>query len=807
MGYLRRADRIANWLLQPAASIALRYGLALVSIAAALGLAQTFLRFHLPQPFAAFALSAIAITFWYGGTVPGILAAVLASLARSYFFDPDISSVSRILYDVVFLVFALMMVWITRVRKELEVKVAKRTMELTQATESLKPLTKQLEREEAYLAEAQRLSHTGSFGWRLSTGEIFWSDETFRIFQYDRATKPGVEQVLQRVHPEDAALVRQSIERASQDGRGFDIEHRLSMPDGVIKHVRVVGHPIAKDESGELEFIGAITDITDRKRAEALLAGEKRLLEMVAGGYSLAQILDGLCRLVEEQAPDVLASILLLDSNGKQLWHGGAPSLPKAYNDAVNGIVIGPSVGSCGTAACLGKQVIVSDIANDPFWTEFRELALAHSLRACWSTPIFSAEGKVIGTFAMYYREPRSPSPRDQDIIGQITHLAGVAIQHKLAEDALRRSESYLAEAQRLTHTGSWVWRVAGMQALHLSDEWYRIYGFDPKHGMPDREQRLERIHPEDRAKYRATIDRAVAANSDYDIEFRLLLPGGTVKYIQSVGHPVLDASRNLVEFVGSTSDITERKRAEEALRQAQADLAHMNRVNTMSELAASLAHEIRQPIAAAVTDANTCLRWLMRENPDVEEARQTAVRIVKDATRAAEIISRIRLLFKKGTPERELVDVNEVIRDMIVLLRSEAARYSISVRTELARDIPQVTADRVQLQQVLMNLMINGIDAMKDVDWTRELAIKSQRAETDQLLVLVSDTGMGLPLQQTEQIFNAFFTTKPNGTGMGLSISRSIVESHGGRLWAGDNSPCGASFYFTLPIEVEAHE
>jgi len=807
MGYLRRADRIANWLLQPAASIALRYGLALVSIAAALGLAQTFLRFHLPQPFAAFALSAIAITFWYGGTVPGILAAVLASLARSYFFDPDISSVSRILYDVVFLVFALMMVWITRVRKELEVKVAKRTMELTQATESLKPLTKQLEREEAYLAEAQRLSHTGSFGWRLSTGEIFWSDETFRIFQYDRATKPGVEQVLQRVHPEDAALVRQSIERASQDGRGFDIEHRLSMPDGVIKHVRVVGHPIAKDESGELEFIGAITDITDRKRAEALLAGEKRLLEMVAGGYSLAQILDGLCRLVEEQAPDVLASILLLDSNGKQLWHGGAPSLPKAYNDAVNGIVIGPSVGSCGTAACLGKQVIVSDIANDPFWTEFRELALAHSLRACWSTPIFSAEGKVIGTFAMYYREPRSPSPRDQDIIGQITHLAGVAIQHKLAEDALRRSESYLAEAQRLTHTGSWVWRVAGMQALHLSDEWYRIYGFDPKHGMPDREQRLERIHPEDRAKYRATIDRAVAANSDYDIEFRLLLPGGTVKYIQSVGHPVLDASRNLVEFVGSTSDITERKRAEEALRQAQADLAHMNRVNTMSELAASLAHEIRQPIAAAVTDANTCLRWLMRENPDVEEARQTAVRIVKDATRAAEIISRIRLLFKKGTPERELVDVNEVIRDMIVLLRSEAARYSISVRTELARDIPQVTADRVQLQQVLMNLMINSIDAMKDVDWTRELAIKSQRAETDQLLVLVSDTGMGLPLQQTEQIFNAFFTTKPNGTGMGLSISRSIVESHGGRLWAGDNSPCGASFYFTLPIEVEAHE
>jgi C4-dicarboxylate-specific signal transduction histidine kinase len=190
-----------------------------------------------------------------------------------------------------------------------------------------------------------------------------------------------------------------------------------------------------------------------------------------------------------------------------------------------------------------------------------------------------------------------------------------------------------------------------------------------------------------------------------------------------------------------------------------------------------------------------------------VEEARQTTARIVKDATRAAEIISRIRLLFKKSTPDRELVDVNEVIRDMIVLLRGEATRYSISVRTELARDIPQVMADRVQLQQVLMNLMINAIDAMKDVDRTRELAIKSQRGETDQLLVLVSDTGVGLPLHQTDQIFNAFFTTKPNGTGMGLSISRSIIESHGGRLWTGENSPRGASFYFTLPTEVEAHE
>ncbi len=249
------------------------------------------------------------------------------------------------------------------------------------------------------------------------------------------------------------------------------------------------------------------------------------------------------------------------------------------------------------------------------------------------------------------------------------------------------------------------------------------------------------------------------------------------------------------------------RARDQEALRQAQTDLAHVNRVTTMGELTASLAHEVNQPIAAAVTDANTCMRWLTRDHPDVEEARQAASRVIKDATRAAEIISRIRLLFKKGAPQQELVDVNEVIREMVVLLRNEASRYSISLRTELVADLPQVMGDRVQLQQVLMNLMNNGIDAMKEVAATRELALKSQRAGNGELMVSVSDTGVGLPPQQADQIFNAFFTTKVDGTGMGLRISRSIVESHGGRLWAANNSPRGASFHLTLPTKVEAHE
>jgi C4-dicarboxylate-specific signal transduction histidine kinase len=250
-----------------------------------------------------------------------------------------------------------------------------------------------------------------------------------------------------------------------------------------------------------------------------------------------------------------------------------------------------------------------------------------------------------------------------------------------------------------------------------------------------------------------------------------------------------------------------ERKHAEEALREAQGDLARVSRVTTMGELTASLAHEVNQPIAAAVTNANTCLRWLTRDQPDLAEAREAAARIVKDATRAAEIISRTRLLFKKGTAQRELVSVNEMVREMIVLLRGEATRHKILIGTELEADLPQILGDRVQLQQVLMNLMLNGIEAMKEVDGKREMVIKSQRAENEEVLVSVSDSGMGLPAERTDQIFKAFFTTKPQGTGMGLSISRSIVESHGGRLWAADNTPRGASLYFTLPAKGEAHE
>jgi PAS domain S-box-containing protein len=382
--------------------------------------------------------------------------------------------------------------------------------------------------------------------------------------------------------------------------------------------------------------------------------------------------------------------------------------------------------------------------------------------------------------------------------------------ERKQAEEKLRRSEAYLAEGQRLSHTGSWAWNVDTQEIIHSSREHSRLLGFDSEEGPWSLEKLRGRVHPEDREELSETWKRAVHEGKDYEADFRVVLPGGAVRHIHGVGHPLFNQSGNVIEFVGTSVDVTERKRAEEErerLRQAQADLARVNRVTTMGELSASLAHEIKQPIAAAITDANTCLRWLARDEPDLQEARAAAMRVVKDATRASEIVSHVRLLFKKSTSERELIDVNEIIREMIVLLQNETKRYSIVVRTELAEDLHQVMGDRVQLQQVMMNLILNGIEAMRETGGTRELAIKSQAAKDAHLMVSVSDTGVGLPPEKAEQIFNAFFTTKPHGTGMGLSISRSIVESHDGRLWAAANAAHGASFHFTLPTKIEVDE
>ncbi|HVI09479.1 MAG TPA: ATP-binding protein [Candidatus Binatia bacterium] len=500
------------------------------------------------------------------------------------------------------------------------------------AAEQLHKLYDVIKRSEAYLSEAQRLSHTGSFGWQVASGSVYWSAETFRIFEVEPEAQLHLDAVMQRVHPEDRWNVRQIIDSAAREKKDFDLEHRLLMPGGLVKHVRAVGHPSFKNESASLEFVGVITDITERKRAE----------------------------------------------------------------------------------------------------------------------------------------------------------------------NALQRSQFYIKEGQRVARMGSWAYDPGGFFE-YWSEELFQIYGLDPHKGAPTLEQYLAVIHPQDRESMAEVIKAMLLERCGCDVKKRILRSDGELRYIRCVGIPVVEADA-LKGFLGTAIDVTEQEQLEqerERLRQLEAELAHTNRVSMLGEMAASLAHELKQPLAAAITSANSCIEWLAHEPPNLERARAAAARIDKYGNRAAEIIDHIRSLYRKSPSQREPVNVNEIVHEIFPLLQSEASRYSIAMRLELADGLPRIEADRVQLQQVFMNLMLNAIEAMQDTGG--ELAVTS-RLQEGQPLFAVSDTGMGLPEGIADQIFSAFFTTKPQGSGMGLAISRSIVESHGGRLWATANDGRGATFYFTLP-------
>ena len=377
--------------------------------------------------------------------------------------------------------------------------------------------------------------------------------------------------------------------------------------------------------------------------------------------------------------------------------------------------------------------------------------------------------------------------------------------ERRRAEEELRRSEAYLAEGQRISHTGSWGWNVATGE-LFWSQEHFRIFGFDHETTKPSSAMFLERIHPNDRPFVEQTIDWAVRERIDFELDYRIVLTDGSTKYLQSLGHPVISESGDLVEFVGTVIDATERKGAEEALREAQAELAHVTRVMTMGELAASIAHEINQPLAAVVTNGGACLRWLAGESPNLDEAREAAQRIIRDGNRANEVINRIRALMRKTDTEKTSLDINEVIEEVILLTRNETTRSDVTVGMELAADLPPVFGDRVQLQQLMLNLLMNGVEAMASVDdRPRELLIQSRSHESDQVLVAVQDCGKGIDMDDLEKIFDAFYTTKLQGMGMGLAISRSIVEAHGGRLWATPNEGEGATIQFSLPMSSQS--
>ncbi len=647
------------------------------------------------------------------------------------------------------------------------------------AEEALGALSRDLQESKAKLEEAQRISHVGYWEWDPLTDRVNWSDETYRIYgmqPQERAMYLAT--VAEKIHPEDWKRATE----AAATGVPFNVECRLFRPTGEMRIADFQGD-VKRDSSGQpsLRF-GTIQDITDRKRAEqrlreseAYLAEAQRLSQTGSWAWNPAT---GDIRYWSEMC----FSVLGFDPTGP----------PPRYEEFIHRI---HPDDQAATRERFDKAI--HDKAD--FELDYRVLHPEKGIR----------DIHVVGHAVL-------------EVSGNLDEFVGTVIDvterkcaeeaRKRAEEELRKSEAYLAEAQRLSQTGSWAWspdpdlpmgKSKHADIRYWSEECYRVLSFDPQDGLPRFEEFFQRLHPDDQPGFRELIQTAIREQAEWEADYRIVHPDGPVRDIHVVGHPVLSTSGHLVEFVGTVIDVTERKRAEQErarLRQLEADLAHTNRVSTLGEMAASLAHEIKQPIAAAITSANSCIEWLKHEPPNLDRACAAAARIDKYGNRAAEIIDRIRSLYKKSPPQRELVDVNGIIEEMLSLLKGEVTRSSIAMRTDPCAELPKVVADRVQLQQVFMNLMLNGIEAMKDSGG--ELTVKSE-LQDGQLQFSVSDTGVGLPAEKMDQIFSAFFTTKPQGSGMGLAISRSIVESHGGQLWASANNGGGATFHFTLPTEA----
>ena len=380
----------------------------------------------------------------------------------------------------------------------------------------------------------------------------------------------------------------------------------------------------------------------------------------------------------------------------------------------------------------------------------------------------------------------------------------GAAESLRRSRDDLRRSEAFLVEGQRISHTGSWGWNISSGK-LVWSEEHSRIFGVDPKEAALTFQLFQSKVHPEDRSLVLQSIDRAILNRSSLSLEYRIILPDGSVKYVHTEGRPVTTEMGDIDDFVGTTMDITERKRSEELLRNAQADLARAARLTTMGELAASIAHEINQPLGAMVTSGNACLRWLEKDKPQLDEARRAAERIVRDGNRAADILKSVRALAGTSAPGMTELDINDAIREVLILTRSELHEHNVLLGTELSDGLAPIMGNRVQLQQVILNLVMNAIEAMSaDTNEPRLLCVRSRDDGPGTILIAVEDSGPGLAPETIDHLFDAFFTTKPTGMGMGLSICRSIVNAHGGRLWASPRLPSGAVFQFTVPTAAK---
>jgi len=642
---------------------------------------------------------------------------------------------------------------------------------LRAAMEDQRRIEAALLRSEMYLTEAQRLSGTGSFGWNIASGEIVWSDQTFRIFGTDRTTKPTVEFIIQRTNPEDRAAVQQTISRASVDGKDFDHEYRLLMPDGAVKHVHAVARA-ARDASGSTEFVGAITDITIAREAERRLRrSESYLAEAQRLSHTGSWAWDVRLQTFVYRSPEVY-HLFGFDPEKD-------PLSPQSFQDRIHpedrDLVIE-----------MAQQAIQEKV---DFEVDFRIDLPDGATRYVHSVghPLVGDDGEVLELVGTHI-----------DVTEQ--HLAKEELQK--AFDEIKKSEDRLRLV--IDTIPTLVWRAGpegspdflnqpaldytGLSLDQAETGWPRAFHPDDKKGML--------------VKWSAIRESGMPGG----LEARLRRFDGEYRWFWFQAVPLRDESGNIVKWYGSSTDIEDRKRAEEKLHKAQTELAHVMRVTMLGELTASIAHEVNQPLAAIIANAEACLRWLDRETPDLPAARRSVEWVIDDGNRASEVIRRVRVLAKQSDIEKVPVDVNDVVREVIALVQRELSSHRVSLRTELAPALPALLGDRVQLQQVVINLVMNGIEAMQPImDRPRELVIRSGRDEAHRVFLSVTDCGVGISAENADRLFNAFFTTKSGGMGMGLSICRSIIEAHGGRLSASSNVGPGATLQFALPAYGQA--
>jgi PAS domain S-box-containing protein len=754
-----------------------------------------------------------------------------------------------------------------------------------------------LRQSETYLAEAQRLSLTGSFSWRVTAGEITWSSETFRIFECDRATKPTLEFIVRRTHPEDRAAVQKTIDDASSAGKDFDHEYRLLMPDGSVKYVHAVAHA-AMDASGSVEFVGAVTDVTvareaERKlrRSEAYLAEAQQLSrtsswawdvrrrEFVyrsAGVYQIfgfdpekGQVplqafrdrivpedrprnIEAASRAIREKAefkvdfrvalPDGSIKHIrsvghpVVDSNGDVVeligthldvteQYEAKEKLQKAFDEIKKSedrlrLVID----TIPTLVWRAGPEGVPDFLNQPA-LDYTGLALDQA-ETGWPRAFHPDDKKGmlqkwgairesgmrgglearLRRFDGEYRWFLFEALPMRDEAGNIVKWYGSATDiedRKQTEVALRESEQRFRDYAETA--SDWLWETGPDHLVTRVSDHLSAVGIAPSRLTGVARWDIATDVESEPGKWQLHRTMHEAHLPFRDFVYSTASEGGSAVYVRSSGKPLFDAQGNFLGYRGTGTDITATIRAdhaEQALRTAQAELAHVTRVTTLGEMTASIAHEVNQPLAAVIANAEACLRWLDRETPDLNAARRSAEWVINDGIRASEVVRRVRALANKADMEKLPLDLNEVVREVVALVQRELSSHGVSLRTELAPALPMILGDRVQLQQVIINLVMNGIEAMQPVtDRPRELVIRSHQDETQHALVSVADCGGGISAENINRLFNAFFTTKSGGLGMGLSICRSIVEAHGGRLSASGNEGSGATFQFVLPL------